>query len=56
MIYRDSKEEVSEHYNGKTITAIYRGLNLIWQAVRSCFGKGLWFNDKPWLNSDAWKN
>lgn len=22
----------------------------------SCFGSGVWYNAKPWLNSDSWKN
>lgn len=35
---------------------IYRGARLVWQAISSCFGSGAWLNDKPWLNTDGWKN
>lgn len=51
------KKEISAVYVGrKVITAVYEGLHIVWQAVRSCFGRGWWINDKPWLNNDAWKN
>lgn len=35
---------------------IYKGGVILWQAVRSCFGSGVWVNDKPWINDEAWKN
>lgn len=40
----------------KVITAIASGANIMWQAVRSCFGAGFWNNEKPWLNDEAWRN
>ena len=42
---------VSEVYN---ITE--DGAKLVWIAIRSCFGAGYWVNDKPWLNTEGWKN
>lgn len=41
---------------GKTVKAVYAGVNIVWQAVRSCFGPGYWTNNKPWLNNEQWKN
>jgi hypothetical protein len=38
------------------IQAAYRFGVVIWQAVRSCFGSGIWVNEKPWINDEAWKN
>lgn len=38
------------------VQEIYKGTQLVWRAVRSCFGYGYWVNNKPWLNTDAWKN
>lgn len=38
------------------VTEIYRGAQLVWEAINSCFGSGAWFNDKPWSNTDGWKN
>ena len=38
------------------VTAVYTGAALLWQLVRSCYGKGYWITDKPWLNEDGWKN
>lgn len=40
----------------RSVTAVYRGAQLVWEAVRSCFGAGFWLNDKPWLNNEGWKN
>lgn len=44
----------------KRVTAIYRIIKgkakVVWQAVRSCFGSGMWLNEKPWINDEAWVN
>lgn len=47
---------VAKIINSRPLVAVYHGLRLVWIAVRSCFGKGIWLNDKPWINSDKWKN
>lgn len=49
------KEIVAKYYDNKTIGAVYHGLQLVWQAIRSCFGAGYWRGDKPWVSTDAWK-
>lgn len=41
---------------GKSIARVYHGTTLVWQSARSCYGSGVWRNDKPWLNNDTWKN
>lgn len=41
---------------GHAVTAVYAGARLVWQAVRSCFGAGWWNNEKPWDNTEGWKN
>lgn len=56
MIIRGGKEIVARFHGQRSLAATYHGLKLVWQAVRSCFGKGIWRNDKPWINSDKWKN
>lgn len=56
MLYKNKKEISAVYYGSKVITAIYKGTKLVWQAIRSCFGKGFWDNNKPWDNSDSWKN
>lgn len=51
------KKDVSQLYIGKkTVVAVYRGLNLVWEAITSCFGSGWWINDRQWKNDEAWKN
>ncbi|MCL1606684.1 MULTISPECIES: MFS transporter [Mediterranea] len=40
----------------RALSTIYQGARLVWQAVRSCFGAGLWVNVKPWLNEEGWRN
>ena len=59
---KDEQRQVTSIYVGKNkteskvITAVYKGLKLIWQYIKSCFGRGYWINDKQWSNRDAWKN
>lgn len=40
----------------KTISYIYYGAELVWQAVRSCFGSGSWVQEKSWLGEEVWKS
>lgn len=55
-IYLKDKEITSVNHGNKAIAAIYKGTKLIWEAIRSCFGKGFWINTHPWNNGDSWKN
>lgn len=56
MLIRN-KKEIIEINRGKTqVVEIYRGKFLIYQIIRSCYGKGYWINDAPFLNDDAWVN
>lgn len=52
----NGKEIVEKHINKYIIVEVYHGLKLVWQAVKSCFGAGFWRNDKPWSNTEGWKN
>lgn len=56
MIQISKKEIISLYKQGKPIQAMYKGIHLIWQGIRSCFGSGMWINEKPWLNDEGWKN
>jgi hypothetical protein len=56
MIFKNGKEIVEVYRGKKEIFEIYRGKTIIWQMIRSCFGNGYWINDRPWLNTDGWKN
>jgi hypothetical protein len=48
---------VTTMYKGRRLFGVvYQGTKLIWQYVRSCFGRGYWINDKPWSNDNGWKN
>lgn len=44
----------------KRVNAIYRKVDgvmrIVWQAIRSCFGSGMWLNEKPWINDEMWVN
>lgn len=56
MIYVDgNKETVSVVAKGKVIAYLYQGAQLLWEAVRSCFGSGMWISKKPWLYKEGWK-
>lgn len=44
-------------YVGKyVVTYIMRGITVLWQNIKSCFGAGFWNNNKPWDNIEGWKN
>lgn len=54
--YFGGREFSAVYYGKKAISAIYKGARLVWEAIRSCFGKGYWINEYPWDNEDGWKN
>lgn len=62
MIYKDGNKQVVSIYEPKkgqqtrSILAIYKGARLVWETIRSCFGRGFWMNQRPWLNEDVWRN
>lgn len=56
MIYLNYKEFAETHFGGRTVSVVYNGVKLVWQAIRSCFGAGYWKNDAPWSNNEGWKN
>lgn len=49
------KDIVAIYYGSQPISKIYHGTQLVWQAIRSCFGAGYWRGDKPWNNEESWK-
>ena len=56
MIIFDNKEITKINIGQRALSAIYKGSRLIWMAIRSCFGSGLWVQQKPWLDNEKWKN
>lgn len=52
----NSEYIATQMINGEMVEAMYLNGDLIWQAVRSCFGSGVWINEKPWINTETWKN
>ncbi len=43
-------------YSPRIIAAVYKGAKLLWQYIKSCFGRGYWINDKMWSDKDGWAN
>jgi len=35
---------------------LYKGTQLLWQALNDCFSSGAWINKLPWRNDSPWKN
>lgn len=56
MNYNDGHETVAIRKWHHAFTMVKYGVDTVWQAVRSCFGRGIWIPSKPWLGSDKWKN
>jgi len=56
-LYVNETQQVNTIYRGENvIQAVYYGLRLVWQYIKSCFGRGYWLDDKPWSNHDGWAN
>ena len=53
-------ELTGRHRQGKDIQEVWKFIGgawrNVWQAVRSCFGRGFWLNDRGWINEDKWSN
>ena len=56
MIIKTGKALDSRYYNNKKVSAIYKGAKLVWSAVSSCFGAGVWTIKYPWKNQDVYRN
>lgn len=56
MLYNDEREIVAINKWHHAIQAVYRGARLVWIAVRSCFGSGVWIDEKPWLDDEPWRD
>lgn len=56
MIYKNSKPKSAIITRLKNKVAVYWGLKLKWAQARSCFGTGVWRQEKPWIGTDTWKN
>jgi len=55
MLLRKGKEAVAMFHLDMAIGFVYYKGKVVWQAIRSCFGSGLWKPRKPWVNTEKWK-
>ena len=55
-MYLNGKEISTVEFSGKIISYIYTSGKLVWQAIKSCFGAGIWNNLKNWVNEEPYKN
>ena len=59
-IIRKNREIVGINRKGRDVSEVWKYIDgawrNVWQAIRSCFGKGFWTNNMPWKNNDGWKN
>ena len=56
MIHTENKDISRLNAFSKVVAYTRVGSNLVWQAIKSCFGLGYFVNNKEWSNTDAWKN
>lgn len=52
----NNHEIVVKVKGNRFISVVRKGLRLVWMAVRSCFGSGIWVSEKPWLGNEEWKS
>lgn len=55
MIYKGGIEMSARYYGLKAVTAVYKGAKLVWEAISSCFGSGMWLGARPWKGTDGWR-
>ena len=55
-IYKEGKEIVAVSKGSRGIDYIFKGAQLLWRAIRSCFGNGYWVNKMQWSNEEGWRN
>lgn len=55
MIIRNGKPLAARYYGRRAVLFVYKGIKLIWQSIRSCFGSGKWIGNKPWIGKEKWK-
>ena len=56
MLFKSGKEITSLHKGDKILVSLYRGARLVWEYVRSCFGRGYWLDNYQWSDKDGWRN
>ena len=55
MLRHDNKSIAQVAIGTRLIAEIRLGTQLVYTAIRSCFGSGRWIREKPWLGSEPWK-
>lgn len=56
MIKKNGNEITEIKIGKKVITYVKQKMLVLYEAILSCFGKGYWVNDAPFLNDDGWVN
>lgn len=55
MIEINDKRPQGMWINGKRVAFLFTAARKIWEAIRSCFGSGIWREAKSWSDTDKWK-
>ena len=56
MMWINGKEISQQYIEGGVVENMWLNGKLIWQGVKSCYGKGFWRPNKPWLDNEKWKD
>lgn len=43
-------------WKGKEIISVRAASKEVWTLFLSCFGRGYWINELPWVDTDVWMN
>ena len=56
MIEKGTRDIIEIEHGRQDVLEVYYGKRFVWGMAGSCYGSGYWINEKPWSNTDGWRN
>lgn len=56
MIVWKKTDSSAIRWHGKEIVAVRTDNKVVWELFLSCFGRGFWIDELPWVDTDVWSD